>query len=313
MDDNALGVLAVQRLGKNHRAKNPLKMNTASLPTDAEPAAMVTDFEHRARRFETPCGNGSLVWRAWGSGRPVLLTHGGHGAWSHWIRNIDALARERTVWAPDLPGFGESAMPQRQDHEAIADAIATGLRQLIGPELPLDIVGFSFGGVAAAHLAAFHSDLVRRLILVDTGGLDLPMGHYELRGIRGLDDEQRRAVLRENLLSLMLHDPVSVDELALHLQSTNGQRGRLNAEKLVLPDKLLRVLPQVSVQLDAIWGERDNPHPDPAAQESVLRRFQPELDFRVIPDAGHWAMYERPSEFNRTVLDLLSRPLRPLP
>ena len=280
------------------------------MPTDAEPAAIVADFERRARRFETPCGDGSLVWRAWGSGPPVLLAHGGHGAWSHWIRNIDALAAQRTVWAPDLPGMGESAMPAAEDHEAIADAIATGLSQLIAPDLPVDIVGFSFGGVAFAHLAAFHSELVRRLILVDTGGLNLPMGPIDVRGVRGLGDAERRAVLRANLLSLMLHDPVSVDALALHLQATNGRRGRLQAERLVLPDKLLKVLPRVSVQLDAIWGEYDGPHPDPAAQATVLRRFHPNLDFRVIPRAGHWAMYERPDAFNRTVLDMLSRPLR---
>jgi len=136
------------------------------------------------------------------------------------------------------------------------------------------------------------------------------MGHIDVRGIRGLADAERSAVLRANLLSLMLHDPASVDALALHLQAINGRRARIQAEKLVLPDKLLLVLPRVSVQLDAIWGEHDNPHPDPAAQASVFRRFHPDLDFRVIPDAGHWAMYERPAAFNRTVLDLLSRPLR---
>jgi pimeloyl-ACP methyl ester carboxylesterase len=219
-------------------------MNTVSLSTDAEPAAIVADFERRARRFETPCGDGSIVWRRWGSGPPVLLAHGGHGAWTHWIRNIDALASERTVWALDLPGLGESASPPREDHEAITDAIAAGLRRLIGPDLPLDIVGFSFGGVVSAHLAAFHPTLVRRLIVVDTGGLDLPMGRIDVRGIRGLDDAERRTVLRANLLSLMLHDAASVDELALHLQEINVGRARLKAEKLVLPDKLLHILPR---------------------------------------------------------------------
>lgn len=285
-------------------------MNAVSLPADAEPAAIVAEFERRARRFETPCGDGALVWRAWGSGPPVLLAHGGHGAWSHWIRNIDALAAGRTVWTPDLPGCGDSAMPPREDHPAVTDAIATGLRKLIGPALPIDIVGFSFGGVVSAHLAAFHPELVRRLILVDTGGLNLPMGSIDLRGVRGLDGEARRAVLRANLLTLMLHDPASVDELALHLQAVNGRRGRIHAEALVLPDRLLNILPRVSVQLDAIWGEHDGPHPDPAAQAGVFRLFHPELDFRVIPGAGHWAMYENPAAFNRTVLDLLSRPLR---
>jgi pimeloyl-ACP methyl ester carboxylesterase len=101
-----------------------------------------------------------------------------------------------------------------------------------------------------------------------------------------------------------------VDELALHLQAINIGRARIKAERLVLPDKLLHILPRVPVQLDAIWGEFDQPHPNPAAQAGVFRRFQPELEMRVIPGAGHWAMYENPAAFNRTVRDLLSQPLR---
>ncbi len=99
-------------------------------------------------------------------------------------------------------------------------------------------------------------------------------------------------------------------ELTLYLQAANGRRARIQAEKIVLPDKLLLILPRVPVQLDAIWGEFDQPHPDPEAQAAVLRRFQPRLELRVIPGAGHWAMYENPDAFNRAVLEMLARPLR---
>ena len=44
-----------------------------------------------------------------------------------------------------------------------------------------------------------------------------------------------RAVNRENLLALMLHDPASVDDLALHVHAINGARARLDAVSLVLP------------------------------------------------------------------------------
>jgi pimeloyl-ACP methyl ester carboxylesterase len=284
-------------------------MNAPSLPTD-DPAAVTADFERRARRFETPCGDGVMVWRAWGSGPPLLLLHGSHGSWSHWIRNIDALAASgRTVWAADLPGFGESDMPPAAEPRPIADVLAAGVRQLIG-EAPVEIVGFSFGGVAGAYLAEFHPELVQRLILVGCGGLDTPMGHVQLRGVRRHEGEARRAAHRDNLLGLMLHDPASVDDLAIHLQELNGLRGRLNPGALVLPDRLVATLPRVAAQVDAIWGAYDRPHPDPAAQEAVLRRLDPDVDFRVIEDAGHWAMYERPAEFDRAVLDMLSRPLR---
>ena len=276
----------------------------------AGPAATLAAFEAGARRFETPCGDGSIVWRSWGSGPPALLAHGSHGSWSHWIRNIEALAQVRTLWIPDLPGYGDSAAAPSQDHAAIASVIASGLRLLISSELPLDFIGFSFGGVLGAYFASLYPELVRRLILVATGGLDTPMGHVEMRRVRGLEGSERQAAHRANLLAIMLHQPTSLDALALHIHETNVARARLDPIPLVLPDKLMDVLPQLRVQIDAIWGELDRPHPHPAVQEAALRRFQPKLDFRVIPDAGHWAMYERPEEFNRTVIDLLGRPLR---
>ena len=275
-----------------------------------DPAATLAAFEAGARRFETPCGEGSLVWRSWGSGPPALLAHGSHGGWSHWIRNIEALAQVRTLWIPDLPGYGDSAMAPSHDHAAIASVLASGLRRLTPSELPLDFIGFSFGGVVGAYFAALYPELVHRLILVGTGGLDTPMGQVELQRLRGLEGSERRAGHRANLLALMLHDPASVDDLALLIHEANGARARLDPKALVLPDKLIGALPQLTVQIDAIWGEFDRPHPNPAVQEAVLRRFQPQLDFRVIRGAGHWAMYERPEEFNRTLIELLGRSLR---
>jgi pimeloyl-ACP methyl ester carboxylesterase len=132
----------------------------AELADLAAPAAVLAAFDRRARRHETPCGAGSLVWRAWGEGPPVVLLHGADGAWSQWVRNIDALCAGRTVWAVDLPGFGDSALPSAADHPAIAQALADGLRRLLGPALPAPVVGFSFGGVVAAHLAALYPQQV---------------------------------------------------------------------------------------------------------------------------------------------------------
>ena len=271
----------------------------------ADPAAFVAAFESRAQRFETPCGDGAMIWHVWGKGPPVLLLHGAHGSWSHWIRNIDALAAEHTVWAADIPGFGDSALPASADHVAIAAALAAGLRQLLGANTALDVVGFSFGSVVAAHLAALHPALVRQLIVVGAGGLGTPKNAIDLRSIRGLTGAERLAAQRHNLLALMLHDPQSVDALALHLQEINIARGRVNAAPLVLPDRLSAALPDVTAPLSAIWGEFDHPHPNPSAQEAVLRRFQPHLEFRVIAEAGHWVMYERPEAFNRALLELL--------
>lgn len=284
----------------------PLQAGLISAVSDHDPAAIVADVESRSRRFETPCGDGTMVWHAWGDGPPLVLMHGSHGSWTHWIRNIDAFAATRTVWVPDLPGYGDSANAARDEHEEISAAVAAGLRELIGADLPVDLIGFSFGGVAAGNLASFHPELVKRLILVGTGGLDTPMGDVRLQKLRGLEGAERYEGVRSNLLGLMLHNDDSADALSVHLQETNIARARLTPNPLVLPDRLLRALPGVTASLGAIWGEHDIPHPAEWGQEQALRRTHPDLLFRIIPDAGHWVMYERAEAFNRTVLELLA-------
>lgn len=273
---------------------------------EQDPAASVADFEARARRVETPCGDGTMVWRIWGEGEPLVVSHGAQGAWSHWIRNIDSLSAGRMLIAADMPGHGDSAMPASDDHRGISAAIATGLREILGGA-PADLAGFSFGGCAFAHFAAWYPELVRRLVLIGTGGLDTPHGHVNLGRVAGLKGDERKAMLKSNLLGLMLHHPDSADELAQHLLVVNARNARLtSAPQLVLPDKLLRILPEIAVPVHAIWGEFDRPHPDPAVQEAVIRRTHPACQFRVVADAGHWAMYERPEAFDEALLGILS-------
>lgn len=282
----------------------------------SEEEAEVAAIEARARRVDTPCGEGTMAWRIWGKGVPVVLSHGSQGSWSHWIRNIDALvAAGRQVIAADMPGFGDSALPREESHDAIAEALATGLETILGPGVAVDLVGFSFGGCAFANFAARRPDLARRVIIIGSGGLDTPHGHIDLGPVRGLTGEARTEALIRNLNGLMLAHRASADALARHLLIANARKSRLNPVPLVVPDRIVQVLPDLRVPLDAIWGALDRPHPDPDVQAEVIRRYQPECDFRVVADAGHWAMYERPDAFNATLIAMLEAgpPPRALP
>jgi pimeloyl-ACP methyl ester carboxylesterase len=279
--------------------------------TIEDPAEQVAALEARGRRVDTRCGDGTMAWRIWGEEHadrtPLVLGHGAQGAWSHWIRNIDVLAERTMVIAADLPGQGDSALPETPDHPGLSKAIAEGLETILGAGRRVDFAGFSFSGIAFAHCAALYPRVARRLILIGCGGLDTPHGHSDIRRATGLHGEERRAVLKANLLGLMLAHPETIDELALHLLVTNGRKARFVKPDLVVPDRLIRVLPEVPVPVDAIWGALDRPHPDPALQESVIRSVQPETDFRVIDGAGHWVMYERPYAFNAALLDMLDK------
>ena len=120
------------------------------------PQEMVAAVEAGAERIETPCGDGTMVWRRFGGGRrPLILLHGGQGAWTHWVHNVEGLAEKRTVFAADLPGYGDSAtLPDPVTFETIVSTVIEGLNQIVPPPQTFDIAGFSFGSVIGAMVAA---------------------------------------------------------------------------------------------------------------------------------------------------------------
>jgi pimeloyl-ACP methyl ester carboxylesterase len=69
-------------------------------------------------------------------------------------------------------------------------------------------------------------------------------------------------------------------------------------------------LPRIRAQVDVIWGELDRPHYDPQLQHAVFLRYQPHAGLRILPNTGHWSMYEGAAAFNAAILDLLAKPLR---
>jgi pimeloyl-ACP methyl ester carboxylesterase len=93
---------------------------------------------------------GALACHVEGSGRPLVLFHGGIGSWTHWIRNISALHRRFTVFAPDLPGCGDSlSVPDdiaKDDYMAIVYA---AVEEIAGAGT-ISLAGFSFGGGQSA-------------------------------------------------------------------------------------------------------------------------------------------------------------------
>jgi len=224
------------------------------------------------------------------------------------VRNIPHLAARYTVWAPDLPGFGDSALPtDPSSGRGSAEPLAAGLRELVGEHLPLTIVGFSYGGVIASWIAAIEPALVRRLILVDVGGLGTPLEPLRFAYHKGLEDDAAVAAAHlHNLGVLMIADPHRIDDLARHLQLKNVPKGRINPRPISMPTGTIDALRLTNVPVDAIWGDRDAPHPNPQVQRTALLQLRPDLDFRVVEGAGHWSMYEQPERFHRALDDLLA-------
>ena len=57
---------------------------------------LAKQLEATAEVIRTPSGDGHMVWHEWGSGDPLVLLHGGSGAWNHWLQNIEVLSLSTT-------------------------------------------------------------------------------------------------------------------------------------------------------------------------------------------------------------------------
>ena len=213
---------------------------------------IVAPLETQATEYRTPCGDGDLVWRRWAKpdGRPVVLAHGGSGSWTHWLKTIPALIPHFDVWAIDLPGLGDSAMPPRPFTPASSGmVVAAGLRQLIPVERRPHLVTFSFGG----HVGTFAAiELGSHLASFTVSGCSALGLHPKLEDFpkerSTMTPAERRGVHAKLLEILMIADPARVDDLAIDIQAANIAKARFKSREFAVTTEIKERLADASAE-----------------------------------------------------------------
>lgn len=281
------------------------------------PEDVVAEIEARAERSTTPSGDGVMVWRCWRARegvtqRPLVLLHGGAGSWRHWIRNIDALGRDRDVWVPDLPGFGDSAKPADPvNFAAVAKVVAAGLETKLASETSFDLTGFSFGSHTSQYVANEMGSAVRTLVLVTAhmiGPMIATPNSFLERWRDVVDKAQRDRIIKRNLGALMLAHEESMDALALLLYATDVVRARIRPLTFI-NERDFTMIERLPCRVVGIAGSLDPlGKPTPAAQGEVLQSKRPDARFHLFDNVGHWVPYEAAERFNALLRDVLDSP-----
>jgi pimeloyl-ACP methyl ester carboxylesterase len=239
------------------------------------------------------------VWQK-GSG-PKLGFLAGFGGLPRWIPFLDALARERTVIVPSLPGFpgGDRGHTVLDSHLDWVLAVRHLLEAagLDGADLTASTVGASF----AAEVAAIWPTAVRRLALI------APWGLFDEKEPM-TDPWAQRA---PEVPALLCADPEKWNALKAPPEGANSPewpieqvRASEAAARAFWPlgnTKLSKRLPLIAAPTLLLWGEGDRILP-----RSYADRFAAAIkggsEIRIIPEAGHLAELDQPEAVAAEIL-----------
>ncbi len=249
---------------------------------------------------------GEIEYDKRGKGTPVVFLHAFPLSNVMWRAQIDLLAKEFKVIAPNARGVGgTSPFTSAPSVEQMAHDLALLLNDMNLAQ-PIILCGLSMGGYVALAFARMYPQRLSALILSDTQAAP--------------DSPEAREKREENIEFARTHEPSEFFERMLPnlLGETTHTTRRALVEKVrqMMGDttissaaivqllEALRDRPDATPYLEKIKvptlvmvGYEDTITPPQSGH--LLAHYIPKAEIHLIPQAGHLTNLERPQEFNR--------------
>ncbi|MEO1340269.1 MAG: alpha/beta fold hydrolase [Cyanobacteria bacterium J06635_13] len=258
---------------------------------------------------------------------PVILIHGFGASIEHWRNNIPAIAKDRTVYALDLLGFGASRKADTDYSAALwTEQLHDFWQTFIGVRAIL--VGNSIGSLVCLNATATYPEMVEGLVMLSLPDVSVredvlpPLISPVVTSIENLFASP---LLIKNLLKFVRRPKIIrkwagvaypnqaavTDELVEILSSPAYDQGsgqtlyRLarSVRKASFAESVRDLLPQITVPMLLVWGLKDKMIPPQQAQE--IAALNPLIKLIELEDLGHCPHDEDPAQFNSLLLDWL--------
>ena len=200
------------------------------------------------------------------------------------------------VFAPDLPGFGQTTLPPAA--WSVNDYVKYVLAYMDANHINVAfLIGHSFGGRLGLVLGAEHSDRIVKMALADAAGVPTHpslLTRTRLNLYKGLRDTLYKVGAKK-----------TADQLRRWYSNRYGSADFKSAGALretfvrVVNEDLLPYAARVAVPALLFWGDKDED--TPLWQGKLLEKTIPDAGLVVYPGAGHYSYLEHLGEFINVV------------
>ncbi|MDH6061818.1 alpha/beta fold hydrolase [Chrysosporum bergii ANA360D] len=282
------------------------------------------------------------VWRGWQTrytyirpgerdqnSMPLILLHGFGASIGHWRHNMQVLGEQHTVYALDMLGFGASK--KAAAHYSIqlwVDQVYEFWQAFI--RQPVILIGNSNGSLISLAAAVAYPEMVQGIVMMSLPDPTLEqeaipswlrpvvMGMKKLVAspliLKPVFYFVRRPSVLRRWASLAYVNPEAVsDELIDILAGPPQDRGSARAFTALFTAAIAvnfspsvkAILPQVTVPMLLIWGQKDKFVP--AVFGKRFTQYNERLELVNLEDVGHCPHDESPEIVNQLILDWMRR------
>ena len=167
-----------------------------------------------------------LNFKEYGDGKPLVVLHGLFGSLDNWFSLAKAFADKHHVYLIDQRNHGQSPHCDSHTYEEMADDLFEFFQEHALEDATL--MGHSMGGKTAMNFAAYHSDLLSKLIVVDMGIKQYPVHHdLIIRSMQAMDLESisSRSEAESSLKHLLDEDESTIQFLLKNIYRQKQENG----------------------------------------------------------------------------------------
>jgi pimeloyl-ACP methyl ester carboxylesterase len=233
--------------------------------------------------------NVDIYYEIYGKGDPLLLVHGGMCNGTYWRSQIPALAERFQVIVMDSRGHGRSTFDQQPITFELMASDVLGLMDHLRIQ-KASVFGYSDGGIVGLELAINHRDRLNRVVAF--------AANFDVSGMNAevFNDPRAQAffVQAAQDYQALSPQPERWDEFmatGMKMYASEPHYTEDQLKSITTPFLIASGAKDEGIDLD---------------HTKLMASLIPGAKLAIIPDTGHFAIFEKPAEVNQVVLDYLA-------